>query len=72
MELVAKGERLSNVVLMGMGEPLGNYKNVLEAVRRINSEIGVCVCVCVCPRARANTCMCRCTSCSHLMVTEFP
>ena len=41
VELVAKGERLSNGVLMGMGEPLGNYKNVLEAVRRMNSEIGI-------------------------------
>ena len=35
-ELAAKGERLSNVVLMGMGEPLANYDNVLAACRRIN------------------------------------
>ena len=35
------GKRLSNVVLMGMGEPLANYKNVLEAVRRINKELGI-------------------------------
>ena len=41
VELAAKGERLSNVVFMGMGEPLGNYNNVLEAVRRINKEIGI-------------------------------
>lgn len=41
VELAAKGERLSNVVFMGMGEPLGNYNNVLEAVRRINTEIGI-------------------------------
>ena len=27
--------RLSNVVFMGMGEPLANYKRVVEAVRRI-------------------------------------
>jgi 23S rRNA (adenine2503-C2)-methyltransferase len=27
--------RLSNVVFMGMGEPLANYRNVLSAVRRI-------------------------------------
>jgi 23S rRNA (adenine2503-C2)-methyltransferase len=27
--------RLSNIVFMGMGEPLANYKRVLEAVRRI-------------------------------------
>ena len=26
---------------MGMGEPLANYRNVLEAVRRINSELGI-------------------------------
>jgi 23S rRNA (adenine2503-C2)-methyltransferase len=38
---MARGEaggppgRLSNVVFMGMGEPLANYRNVLAAVRRI-------------------------------------
>ena len=31
------GERASNVVLMGMGEPLANYENCREAVRRMNS-----------------------------------
>eukprot|EP00921_Rhytidocystis_pertsovi_P014627 GHVQ01023597.1.p1 GENE.GHVQ01023597.1~~GHVQ01023597.1.p1 ORF type:complete len:824 (+),score=120.32 GHVQ01023597.1:230-2701(+) len=31
-----ESERLSNVVFMGMGEPLANYDNVLEAVGRIN------------------------------------
>jgi len=41
MELLAKGERLSNVVLMGMGEPLGNYNNVITAVRRMNTEVGI-------------------------------
>lgn len=30
-----KGGRLSNVVFMGMGEPLANYTRVLAAVRRI-------------------------------------
>lgn len=35
---VAGGEgRLSNVVFMGMGEPLANYKRVVAAVRRITS-----------------------------------
>jgi 23S rRNA (adenine2503-C2)-methyltransferase len=29
------GDRLSNVVFMGMGEPLANYARVLAAVRRI-------------------------------------
>ncbi|TSD93532.1 23S rRNA (adenine(2503)-C(2))-methyltransferase RlmN [Skermania sp. ID1734] len=31
------GERLSNIVFMGMGEPLANYKRVVAAVRRIVS-----------------------------------
>ena len=31
------GERLSNVVFMGMGEPLANYTRVLAAVRRITA-----------------------------------
>ncbi|MBZ8178041.1 23S rRNA (adenine(2503)-C(2))-methyltransferase RlmN [Corynebacterium sp. 3HC-13] len=33
----AEGGRLSNVVFMGMGEPLANYKRVLSAVRQITS-----------------------------------
>ncbi|CAN0002429.1 unnamed protein product [Ectocarpus sp. 13 AM-2016] len=40
-ELQKRGDRLSNVVFMGMGEPLANYKNVMEAVRRINTELGI-------------------------------
>ena len=32
------GDRLSNVVFMGMGEPLANYARVLAAVRRITRE----------------------------------
>ncbi|KAJ1460161.1 hypothetical protein M885DRAFT_433905 [Pelagophyceae sp. CCMP2097] len=40
-ELTAKGERLSNVVYMGMGEPMANYDAVLESVRRINTELGI-------------------------------
>ncbi|CAB1113672.1 unnamed protein product [Ectocarpus sp. CCAP 1310/34] len=31
----------STKVFMGMGEPLANYKNVMEAVRRINTELGI-------------------------------
>ncbi len=31
----AEGSRLSNVVFMGMGEPLANYNRVIEAVRQI-------------------------------------
>lgn len=30
--------RLSNVVFMGMGEPMGNYRSVLHAIRQISSE----------------------------------
>mmetsp|Transcript_9848 Transcript_9848/g.28932 ORF Transcript_9848/g.28932 Transcript_9848/m.28932 type:complete len:441 (-) Transcript_9848:43-1365(-) len=40
-QLKRKGERLSNVVFMGMGEPLANYKNVMDAVRRINGDLGI-------------------------------
>ncbi len=34
------GDRLSNVVFMGMGEPLANYRRVLAAVRRITEPAG--------------------------------
>ncbi|WP_068277063.1 23S rRNA (adenine(2503)-C(2))-methyltransferase RlmN [Aldersonia kunmingensis] len=33
----ADSGRLSNIVFMGMGEPLANYKRVVDAVRRITS-----------------------------------
>ena len=39
--LEAEGERLSNVVLMGMGEPLHNYDATLEAIRRLNDPHGL-------------------------------
>jgi len=32
---------LSNIVFMGMGEPLLNYKNVLEGIEKITSEEGL-------------------------------
>ena len=32
---------LSNIVYMGMGEPLMNYKNVLESIKMITSEEGL-------------------------------
>jgi 23S rRNA (adenine2503-C2)-methyltransferase len=35
------GLPLSNIVYMGMGEPLLNYKNVLESVEKITSEDGL-------------------------------
>ena len=34
------GEKVSNVVLMGMGEPLDNYSNVLKFIRIINMPEG--------------------------------
>lgn len=34
------GERISNIVIMGTGEPLENYDNVLKFFKIINSEIG--------------------------------
>ncbi|MEQ1565802.1 MAG: 23S rRNA (adenine(2503)-C(2))-methyltransferase RlmN [Myxococcota bacterium] len=37
----ADGERLSNVVLMGMGEPFHNYDASLEAIRRLMSDLGI-------------------------------
>jgi len=40
-ELKSKDQRLTNIVLMGMGEPLANYRNVMEALRRVNVELGV-------------------------------
>ncbi len=34
-------QKLSNIVFMGMGEPLLNYKNVLKAIERITSPDGL-------------------------------
>lgn len=34
-------QKLSNIVFMGMGEPLLNYKNVLKAIERISSPDGL-------------------------------
>ena len=36
----AAGARLTNIVFMGMGEPLANYARVLAAVRRITEPAG--------------------------------
>lgn len=35
------GKKLSNIVFMGQGEPLLNYKNVLKAIDRITAEDGL-------------------------------
>ncbi|NDJ78933.1 MAG: 23S rRNA (adenine(2503)-C(2))-methyltransferase RlmN [Chloroflexi bacterium] len=40
-QLESEGERLSNVVLMGMGEPLHNYDATLEAIARLNDPDGL-------------------------------
>jgi 23S rRNA (adenine2503-C2)-methyltransferase len=39
--LAAYGKKLSNIVYMGMGEPLLNYKNVLQSIERITSPDGL-------------------------------
>jgi 23S rRNA (adenine2503-C2)-methyltransferase len=38
---VGQEKKLSNIVFMGMGEPLLNYKNVLRAIDRITSPHGM-------------------------------
>ena len=35
------GKKLTNIVFMGMGEPLLNYKNVLRSIERISSPDGL-------------------------------
>jgi len=37
------GERISNIVMMGIGEPLDNYDNVLKFLRLVNCEEGICI-----------------------------
>jgi 23S rRNA (adenine2503-C2)-methyltransferase len=34
-------ERVTNVVFMGMGEPLANYENTIEAIRRMTGLMGI-------------------------------
>jgi 23S rRNA (adenine2503-C2)-methyltransferase len=36
--LTPRGERITNVVFMGMGEPMANYANVMQAVRIMNDS----------------------------------
>ena len=36
-----EGIRISNVVFMGIGEPLDNYENVVNAIRIINNQKGI-------------------------------
>ena len=39
--LQAKGERLSNIVLMGMGEPFHNYNAVLKSIDMMRTRLGI-------------------------------
>ncbi|MFW5691522.1 MAG: 23S rRNA (adenine(2503)-C(2))-methyltransferase RlmN [Chloroflexota bacterium] len=39
--LEAEGERLSNIVLMGMGEPFHNYDESLRAIHRLMDDLGI-------------------------------
>lgn len=36
-----EGERISNIVLMGSGEPLDNYDNVIKFLKEVNAEYGL-------------------------------
>jgi 23S rRNA (adenine2503-C2)-methyltransferase len=40
-QLKDQGEQVTNVVLMGMGEPFHNYQNTLEAIDRLNDPDGM-------------------------------
>ena len=35
------GEKINNIVFMGMGEPLANFANLMKAIEIINSEWGI-------------------------------
>jgi 23S rRNA (adenine2503-C2)-methyltransferase len=35
------GERIDNIVFMGMGEPLANFENLLQAIRILNAPWGI-------------------------------
>ena len=37
------GERVSNIVVMGSGEPMDNYDNVLKFLKMISDERGLCI-----------------------------
>lgn len=38
---IPEGREIDNIVLMGMGEPLDNYENVIQAIRIMTSEVGL-------------------------------
>lgn len=35
------GERISNIVMMGIGEPFDNFDNVVKFLRNVNNELGL-------------------------------
>lgn len=35
------GDRISNIVMMGIGEPLDNYENVVKFLKNVNDENGI-------------------------------
>ena len=37
------GERVSNIVMMGIGEPLDNFDNVVRFLQLVNREEGLCI-----------------------------
>jgi len=39
--LVPQGERIGNIVIMGMGEPLDNYDNVVEFLHLVTEKVGI-------------------------------
>jgi 23S rRNA (adenine2503-C2)-methyltransferase len=38
---IGKGRKITNIVLMGMGEPLLNYENVMKAMKIVNDRNGI-------------------------------
>lgn len=38
---IGSGRKITNIVVMGMGEPLMNYNNILKAIRIINDKNGI-------------------------------
>ena len=39
--LLPDGERVGNIVIMGMGEPLDNYDNVVQFIRLVADKVGI-------------------------------
>lgn len=37
------GERVSHIIVMGMGEPLDNYDSLLSFIRLVSDEKGICI-----------------------------